>query len=101
MAVPSSIDLAQLARHFTSRDVAVTRGKAIPVELTTPLAPAVVIVVAAVGAVAFVAGLSCDLLKVQENREIADCIIWGTFPPLAVLSAACSPRGKAATLSAL
>lgn len=65
VAVPASIDLAKLQKHFTSRGVAVTQGKAIPEEFTKPLAPAVVIVVAAIGVVAFVAGLVFYLLKVQ------------------------------------
>lgn len=64
VAVPASIDLAKLQKHFTSRGVAVTQGKAIPEEFTKPLAPAVVIVVAAIGAAVFVAGLVFYLMKV-------------------------------------
>ncbi len=65
VAVPSSIDLAQLARHFTARGINVTQGKTIPQEFRRPLAPAIVIVIAGVGALAFMAGLSFYLMKVQ------------------------------------
>ncbi len=65
VAAPSSIDLVKLEKHLASRGVAVTHGKAIPQEFTKPVAPVIVIVIAAIGAVAFVAGLAFYLVNVR------------------------------------
>lgn len=65
VAVPTSIDLAKLQKHLTSRGVAVTEGKTVPAEFTKPLAPTIVIVIVVIGAAMFVSGLVFYLMKVQ------------------------------------